>query len=311
MLADSKGIGMDAIDTIRAFNRATLARVGRIEAAYREEGVSLPEARVLVEIDRIGPVPARVLGQTLGLTEGYLSRLLTGLVRQGFVIREVGATDRRARPVRLSPAGRALADRLGEVSRRRVAGWFDTGRPGAAERMAAHLRLAEAELAEGPGQAVELATLRPGDIGWLTQQHGEAYARDEGFDATFEPLVARILADFATGHDPACERGWIARSGEARLGSIFCVKGPEPRIAKLRLFFLLPEARGLGLGRRLLETCLGFATEVGYRRMTLWTHESHRAACALYAKAGFVCVRSEPVHSFGVDLVEQEWVRDL
>jgi N-acetylglutamate synthase-like GNAT family acetyltransferase len=107
--------------------------------------------------------------------------------------------------------------------------------------------------------------------------------------------VARILADFADGHDPACERGWIARAGEDALGSIFCVKGPEPGLAKLRLFFLVPEARGLGLGRRLLDTCMGFAMEAGYRRMTLWTHESHRAACALYAKAGFACVRSDPV----------------
>lgn len=158
---------------------------------------------------------------------------------------------------------------------------------------------------------VVLDGLRVGDIGWLTQRHGELYAREEGFDATFEPLVARILADFAEGHDPSCERGWVARAGEVRLGSIFCVKGPEPGLAKLRLFFLVPEARGLGLGQRMLDTCLGFARQAGYRRMTLWTHESHRAACALYAKAGFACVRSAPVRSFGVDLIEQAWERDL
>jgi GNAT superfamily N-acetyltransferase len=158
---------------------------------------------------------------------------------------------------------------------------------------------------------VVLDDLRIGDAGWLIMRHGEAYAADEGFDASFEPLVAHILADFLDGHDPARERGWIARAGERRLGSIFCVKGPEPGLAKLRLFFLEPQARGLGLGQRLLEACMGFAKGAGYRRMTLWTHESHRAACALYAKNGFACVASQPVRSFGVDLVEQAWERDL
>jgi GNAT superfamily N-acetyltransferase len=154
---------------------------------------------------------------------------------------------------------------------------------------------------------VVLDRLRVGDAGCLVMRHAELYAEEEGFDASFEPLVARILADFLESHDTARERGWIARAGGARLGSIFCVQGPEPDTAKLRLFLLEPRARGIGLGRLLLETCTGFARRAGYRRMTLWTHESHRAACALYAKAGFACTRSEPVRSFGVDLVEQEW----
>lgn len=158
---------------------------------------------------------------------------------------------------------------------------------------------------------VVLDGVRIGDAGWLVMRHAEVYAAEAGFDATFEPLVARILAGYLENHDPACERGWIARAGGRRLGSIFCVKGHEPGLAKLRLFFLEPEARGLGLGRRMLEACLGFARDAGYAGMTLWTHESHRAACALYAKTGFVCVASTPVRSFGVDLVEQEWRRDL
>jgi GNAT superfamily N-acetyltransferase len=158
---------------------------------------------------------------------------------------------------------------------------------------------------------VVLDRLRVGDAGWLIMRHGERYAEDEGFDTSFEPLVARILADFLEGHDPARERGWIARAGDRRLGSIFWVQGPEPDAAKLRLFYLEPDVRGLGLGRRLLEACMEFARAAGYTRMTLWTHESHRAACALYAKTGFACVRSKPVHSFGVDLIEQEWTRVL
>ena len=153
---------------------------------------------------------------------------------------------------------------------------------------------------------VVLRDLQIGDAGWLIGQHGEQYARAEGFDATFEALVAEILADFIRNHDPACERGWIAEEEGRRLGSIFCVR-QDGETAKLRLFLLVPEARGKGLGHRLLETCMSYARETGYSRMQLWTHESHRAACALYASHGWTCVSSKPVRSFGVDLIEQAW----
>lgn len=158
---------------------------------------------------------------------------------------------------------------------------------------------------------VELRDLAIGDAGWLIQRHAELYARDEGFDASFEALVAEILAGFIRNRDPATERAFIVVSGNTRLGSIFCVRSGTPGIAKLRLFLLEPEARGLGLGRRLLAACLGFAREAGYTALELWTHESHRAACALYEKAGFRCTGSRPVRSFGVNLVEQSWEIDL
>ncbi len=147
----------------------------------------------------------------------------------------------------------------------------------------------------------------PADTDWLVDQHDRLYARDEGFDDSFGPLVRSILDGFASGHDPACERGWIAMQGGHRLGSIFCVRH-NAELAKLRLFLLVPEARGKGVGRMLLEACMGFARDCKYSGMTLWTHESHRAACALYARAGFALESATPVHSFGQDLVEQTWV---
>ncbi|AAV95047.1 GNAT family N-acetyltransferase [Ruegeria pomeroyi] len=151
-----------------------------------------------------------------------------------------------------------------------------------------------------------LRLFRPDDAPWLVEQHGVHYARAEGFDDSFGPLVARILDDFIADHDPDRERGWIAEADGQRLGSIFCVRLDETT-AKLRLFLLVPEARGRGLGRRLLDTCMGFARDKGYTQMQLWTHESHRAACALYAATGWQLTDSKPVHSFGVDLVEQSW----
>ena len=160
-----------------------------------------------------------------------------------------------------------------------------------------------------PAQEPAFRTATEADAVWLVARHADLYARDEGFDDTFAPLVADIVADFFAHHDPQRERGWIAE-GDRRLGSIFCVR-LDDETAKLRLFLLEPEVRGLGFGRRLLATCTGFAKAAGYRRMTLWTHESHRAACRLYAADGFACVESRPVRSFGCDLVEQTWTRDL
>ena len=153
---------------------------------------------------------------------------------------------------------------------------------------------------------VQLRGFAPTDAAWLVARHAELYARDEGFDDSFGELVAQILEDFVKNHDPARERGWIAHQGDQRLGSIFCVSH-GPQVAKLRLFLLVPEARGKGVGKQLLQACMDFARSRGYRRMTLWTHESHRAACALYARFGWQLVDSKPVHSFGVDLVEQSW----
>jgi len=158
---------------------------------------------------------------------------------------------------------------------------------------------------------IELRDLGIGDAGWLIQRHAETYHEAEGFDASFEPLVAEVLVGFMRNRDRTCERAWIAMEGTRRIGSIFCVKGAKPGAAKLRLFFLEPDMRGRGLGKYLLETCVRYARDRGYRDLRLWTHESHEAACALYVRAGFELTKSFPTRSFGVDLVEQEWVLKL
>ncbi len=149
--------------------------------------------------------------------------------------------------------------------------------------------------------------LAPGDAGWVLDRHGALYARDEGYDATFEALVAEILADFLRHRDPARERAWIAHAGETRLGSVFVVRGAAPDIAKLRMFLIDPAARGRGLGQQMLAQAMNWARGRGYAAMELWTHESHRAACALYEKAGWKMVRSAPAHAFGTAVVDQFW----
>lgn len=146
----------------------------------------------------------------------------------------------------------------------------------------------------------------PEDADWVVARHRALYARDEGFDDSFGDLVSQVLQGFVLAHDPAREAGWIAEGPDGRLGCIFCVE-LDRRTAKIRMFLLVPEARGTGLGRRMLDTCMCFARQTGYKRMRLWTHESHKAAGALYAKAGWKLGASKQVHSYGKDNVEQSW----
>ncbi len=152
---------------------------------------------------------------------------------------------------------------------------------------------------------------RPGDLGWVVMAHGEVYGQQFGWDTDFEKLVARIVADHAAGHDPAREAAWIAEVDGERAGCIFCVSGAEPDVARLRTLLVTPGARGLGVGTRLVDECLRFAREAGYRHVTLWTNDVLVAARRIYQAFGFVLVEERPHHSFGHDLVGQTWTLDL
>tara|TARA_R110002049_G_scaffold140930_9_gene302408 strand:+ start:16184 stop:16666 length:483 start_codon:yes stop_codon:yes gene_type:complete len=157
---------------------------------------------------------------------------------------------------------------------------------------------------------IEIRKFTAQDRDWLIEQHEVHYARAEGFDHSFGTLVAQIVDDFLADHDATREAGWIAWDGDRRLGSIFCV-ALDDTTAKLRLFMLVPEARGKGLGRRLLNSCMGFARDAGFQAMQLWTHESHAAAGALYARNGWTLTDSRPVVSFGKPNIEQTWFIQL
>ena len=152
---------------------------------------------------------------------------------------------------------------------------------------------------------------RPGDLGWVVTAHGELYAREFGWDTSFEALVARIVADFAAKHDPAREQAWIAELDGRRAGCVFCVQDDEPGTAKLRILLVHPDARGHGLGTQLVDTCTVFAREAGYERLRLWTNDVLAAARRIYLAAGFRLVAEAPHPSFGVDLVGQDYALDL
>lgn len=152
---------------------------------------------------------------------------------------------------------------------------------------------------------------RPGDLGWVVMAHGEIYAEQFGWNSDFEALVARIVADYATDHDSAREAAWIAEVDGERAGCIFCVTGDAPGVAKLRILLVTPAARGLGVGTRLVEECLAFARGAGYWQVTLWTNDVLVSARRIYEAFGFVLTEEEPHHSFGHDLVGQNWTFEL
>jgi GNAT superfamily N-acetyltransferase len=151
----------------------------------------------------------------------------------------------------------------------------------------------------------------PGDLGWVIKAHGEAYAKEFGWDVTFEALVARIVADYAQRHDPAREAAWIAEVDGERAGCVFCVDAREDDTAVLRILLVSPVARGQGLGARLVDTCIAFARDAGYRRMRLWTNDPLVAARRIYLSRGFRLVAEEPHHSFGADLIGQTYVLEV
>ena len=300
---------MDTIDRVRDFNRFYTRQIGLVERNYLGGGLSLSELRVLYELGQPNPPTARRLAGDLGLDEGYLSRILSKFAKKGWLVRTPDPGDRRFSKLVLSSAGQDQADAFVKESRGQIgdmlAGIDGIDRALMTDAMASVQRLLLDEKSD-----VTLRDLQSGDSGWLIQQHAELYRREEGFDHRFEALVAEILADFIRNHDPENERAFIAERSGQRLGSVFCVR-KDAQTAKLRLFLLVPEARGLGLGRQLLEACMGYARERGYKRMVLWTHKSHNAACALYAKYGFEITSEEEVNEFGVDLISQIWEIDL
>jgi DNA-binding MarR family transcriptional regulator/GNAT superfamily N-acetyltransferase len=299
---------------IRAFNRFYTRVIGVLDDGHLGTRFSLVEARLLYELAQRTEAGATDLRQHLHLDAGYLSRILGRLEADRLVRREQDPGDARRQLVALTEAGReAFAD----LDSRQVASvekLLDTLRPEQRASLTGAMRTI-IEVLE-PRQRPRGFVLRapePGDLGWVVSRHGALYAQEYGWDATFEALVARIVADYAADHDPARETGWIAEVDGRAAGSVFCVASDDDpaHLAKLRLLLVEPSARGLGVGARLVDECLRFARRAGYTRVTLWTNGALHAARRIYQGAGFTLHDETTRSAFGGDQVEQNWSRDL
>src|SRR5262245_353028 len=307
-MAASPSTPRRTIDAVRGFNRFYPRQIGLLGEHVFESRFSLSETRVLYELaHRDGPT-ASELGKDLGLDAGYLSRMLRRFEARRLIARTSSPTDGRQAHLRLTARGRTAFAPLETRARSEVGSML--GKLSAVERRQVVHAMSTIERALGTRAAENppytLRAHRPGDMGWVIHRHGALYAQEYGYSAAFEALVARIAADFLDNFDPARERCWIAEQDGAIVGSVFVV-AKSKTVAKLRLLLVEPSARGLGLGRRLVDECVRFAREAGYRTLTLWTHGQLTAARRLYQQAGFARIHHERVHSFGKDLVDEIW----
>jgi DNA-binding MarR family transcriptional regulator/N-acetylglutamate synthase-like GNAT family acetyltransferase len=302
------------VAAVRRFNRFYTRQIGLLQETLLRSPFSLTEARVLYELGRHAPTHATALGQELGLDAGYLSRILRGFERRGLLVRSPSKTDGRQSVLALTAHGRNAFARLDGASRREIGTLLEQLPVSHQARLVASMHAIEQLLGAPPSSrrepAYRVRRHRPGDMGWVVHRHGVLYAREYGWDARFEALVAEIVAKFIKRYDPKRERCWIAERAGEIVGSVFLVHRSH-RIAQLRLLLVEPSARGRGIGARLVHECVGFARRAGYRKIMLWTNDVLHAARHLYEQAGFHLVREERHHSFGHDLVGQTWERPL
>jgi DNA-binding MarR family transcriptional regulator/N-acetylglutamate synthase-like GNAT family acetyltransferase len=297
----------DAVAELRAFSRFYTGQLGVLGPRYLATEHTLAEARVLFELAQSEEVEVGALRERMRIDAGHLSRLLARLERRGLIARERSTIDGRRQLARLTDEGArdfaVLDRRASEQTAARIAGLDGADRRRLVAALSDIRRLLQPAEHE---RAVVLRAPGPGELGWIVQRHGELYAEEYGWNADFEALVARIVAEYAAQHDPEREAAWIAEVDGAAAGCVLCVRDDDA-VAKLRLLLVEPRARGLGLGGRLVGECIAFARGAGYRKLTLWTNDPLVHARAIYERAGFELVDEQPHHSFGHDLVGQTW----
>jgi DNA-binding MarR family transcriptional regulator/GNAT superfamily N-acetyltransferase len=297
----------ERIAAVREFSRFYTGLLGLLREGLLNTPYSLTEARVIFELARTDYTEVADFRRVLNIDAGYLSRLLARFEADGLIIRRRSPLDGRRQVISLTGPGRAAFRRLDRSAARQI-GALLAPRPEAdQQRLITAMRCVQ-QVLTGPGQepAVWIRPPGPGDLGWVVQEHGIRYAAEYGWDATFEALVARIVADYAGDHDPERERAWIAEVDGQPAGCIFCVRRDDAT-AQLRLLLVAPAARGLGIGRQLVDECISFARGSGYRALLLWTNDVLTAARHIYEQAGFQLVAQENHRSFGQDLVGQTW----
>ncbi len=298
----------ERVDAVRRFNRLYTRRIGVLEDGYLHSSYSLAEVRVLYELAHHASVTASQLASELALDAGYLSRILGKFAKHGLLEKTQSTRDAREWHLGLTADGHATFAPLEAAARDQIGALLAELPEPRQQQLMGAMEQIETLLGHVPDGTPPyiLRDPQPGDFGWVVSRHGAIYAHEYGWDTHFEALVASIVGKFVEHYDPLLERCWIAERYGEPVGCVFLVKASR-RVAKLRLFLVEPDARGLGLGSHMVQELLVFARAAGYRTVRLWTQSVLLAARHIYANAGFRLVAEEPHHSFGHDLVAETW----
>lgn len=303
---------LENILAIRHFNRFYTKQFGLLRKRLLDSPYSLVEARVLYELAQKAPLTARDMAIDLDLDAGYLSRILKKFDENGVLARTRSEEDGRSQFLSLTEHGKREAKMMADRSNQEVGAMVNHLSGDMLGRMVGAMKTVEASLDTTPGgnRTAIIRSHRAGDIGWIISEHGRMYAEEYGFNENFEALVARIAADFISDYNPKCEHCWVAEVNGERVGSIFLVRDTDT-VAKLRLLMLTPGARGMGLGRQLVEECLSFARRAGYESVELWTNAVLTTARHIYEKAGFRLISEQDHEDFGMPQTGQYWRLDF
>lgn len=296
----------ERVAAVRQFNRFYTQRIGLLQEGVYKSQFSLTQARVLYEVIHRDRPTAAEIAKDLGLDAGYLSRILRGFEVRGYIVRQTSDRDGRQSLLSVTPRGRESFAPIEAQTDADVAALLRDRDAGAQARLCDAMQTIESLLGDAPKVPYILRDPRPGDMGWIVSSHGLAYSREYGWNEQLEALTADIVAAFAHKHDPRRERCWIAERGGRNVGCVLLVADDET-VARLRLLLVEPEARGLGIGARLVDECVQFARQAGYRKITLWTHSILSAARSIYERAGFKLTASKSHFDFGPELVGETW----
>ena len=306
---------MTVTDEVRSFNRFYTREIGLLERHLPASALSLPEARVLYELAHAPDAgsTAAEIGRRLRMDKAHLSRIVARLRARKLLGSRVSEAHGKHVLLFLTGAGRKVFATADAGARAQIDALLMAVDARGGERLIKAMRdiravLGDRETVDGE---LRLRPLQPGDIGWIVHRQTVLYHQEYGWDWTYEGLASRILGAFVERFDAAQEDGWVAERRGAIVGSIFLMQGDEPGVAKLRLLYVDPSARGLGLGRTLVDACIVRARALGYERLTLWTNNVLVSARRIYQAAGFRLMSEAPHHSFGHDLVGQTWVLEL
>lgn len=302
----------ETIAAVRRFNRFYTRQIGVLRRTYLGSPYSLGEMRVLYEL-ATGATTASDIMRALDLDAGYLSRVLGEFEKKRLISRKRSKADARQSEIALTAAGRRMFAPFEKRTQEQVAAMLKDLKPAERVRLVNAMGEIEMLLREPVAANAPTYTLRGpriGDYGWIVARHAELYWQEYKWGEPFEGLCAQIVADFANNYDAKRERCWIAEMNGENVGCVMLVKESDTT-ARLRLLLVDPKARGLGLGARLVDECVRFAREAGYKSITLWTHSVLLGARHIYEKAGFRLTSSEPRQTWGQDVVAEFWDLEL